>query len=252
MSAEPALSELEEALGYRFSRPELLATALCHASYAHEHPERDSNERLEFLGDAVIGLVVGHELFVAHPTWQEGNLTRALHALVDGESLARLARELDLGAHLELGRTERRSDGRRKDSILADAMEAVLGAMFLDGGLPPVEALVRRSFADALRSGAPPVDRDPKTRLQEMVMARRGEFPSYRVVGDSGIEGDDQRFRVEVWVQRERWGEGIGRSKRRAEREAAEHALPRAEREAADDAAPRSGSEAAAEGEADA
>jgi len=222
------LDDLEAALGYRFRERELLCVALRHSSYAHENVSVESNERLEFLGDAVIGLVVADLLYEAHRDWSEGDLTRALAALVDRKALSGLAREFGLGDCLALGRTERRSAGSDKSTILADAMEAVIGAIYLDGGLEPVRDLVRGRYASALAPDAPRVERDPKTHLQELVMALRGEFPSYHLVSDSGIEGDERRFEVEVRVQGERWALGTGRSKRRSERDAAQQALPRA------------------------
>ncbi|MFO0687399.1 MAG: ribonuclease III [Myxococcota bacterium] len=234
---EAAHARLEAALGHRFTRPELLETALRHASHAHEasvgpdghragvETRVESNERLEFLGDAVLGLVVAHALFVARPDWREGDLTRALHAIVDARSLSRLARDLDLGPALLLGRTERSSGGHEKASILADAMEAVVGALFVDGGLEAVERFVRSRFAEAFAAGSSPVARDPKTALQERTMAAVGEFPGYRVVADSGIEGDDRRFTVEVVLQGEVLARATDRTKRAAERGAAEIAL---------------------------
>ena len=224
--------ELEETLAYRFADRRLLETALCHASFAHETEGVRSNERLEFLGDAVLGLVVAHALHEAHPQWSEGDLTRALQNRVDARSLARLGSQWDVGAYLQLGRTERQSGGNSKPGILSDAVEAVLGAMYLDGGLACVETLLRREFAEALQSGAQPIERDPKTRLQEWVMARSGAFPVYECLVDTDVEGDEQRFTVEVRVGDERWGEGVGRSKRIAQRRAAESALERVDREA--------------------
>lgn len=223
------LEPLEEALGYRFSDRVLLETALCHSSYAHETEGVSSNERLEFLGDAVIGNVVAHLLFEAHPRWKEGDLTRALHRLVDKRALSELARKIDIGPYLRLGRTERRSAGETKTTILADAMEALIGAMYLDGGMEAVVALAFRAFPEALAANAPRVGRDPKTAFQERVMAETGEFPRYCILEDSGIEGDDERFHVEVRVQGEAWGAGQGRTKRSAERAAAERAMQRAE-----------------------
>jgi ribonuclease-3 len=221
------LEDLEERIGYRFRDRGLLETALQHASYAHEQEHVVSNERLEFLGDAVVGLVVAHQLFETHPDWEEGDLTRALHNLIDQRSLARLGNELELGRALRLGQTEQRSEGGSKSSILSDAMEAVLGAMYLDGGLDPVVTLAHRAFAAAFEKDAPRVGRDPKTRLQEQVMSRFGEFPTYQAVRDSRIEGDPERFTVEVKVCGASWARGAGRSKRAAERAAAEAALPR-------------------------
>jgi ribonuclease-3 len=221
------LARLEAILGHRFARPELLTTALRHASYAHEAGLAESNERLEFLGDAVLGLIVADALYASHPHWREGELTRALHAVVEARALARLAREIDLGAALALGRTERASGGEAKASILADGMEAVVGALFLDGGLEAVRRFVQARFAQALSRDSAPVARDPKTELQEQTMAEVGVFPSYRVVADSGIEGDDRRFTVEVSLAGEALARAIDRTKRAAEREAAREALAR-------------------------
>jgi ribonuclease-3 len=223
--AAAVLAPLEGALGYRFRNRELLENALNHSSFAHDHGDVHNNERLEFLGDSVVGLVVAHALYEAKPEWNEGELTRALHALVEGRSLAALARKLDLGALLRLGRTERQSGGEEKDSILADAMEAVIGAMYLDGGLESVKPFVERVFGEALHAAAPAVARDPKTELQERAMASRGEFPTYRLLRDSAIEGDDERFAVEVVLCGEALASGIGRTKRAAERRAASVAL---------------------------
>lgn len=224
---DPELDRLEALLGHRFESRALLETALRHASWAHEQGDLESNERLEFLGDAVLGLVVASSLYRAKPDWQEGALTRTLHSVVEGRSLARAARSLDLGAFLRLGRTERSSGGAEKPSLLANGVEALIGALYLDGGLPAATAFVERIFAPALAEDAGPVGRDPKTELQERLMEREGEFPSYRLVGDSEIEGDDERFRVAVVLRDEPLAEGIGRTKRAAERRAARAALAR-------------------------
>jgi ribonuclease-3 len=221
------LQSLEARLQYCFRDPTLLETALRHSSFANETPGVESNERLEFLGDAVIGLVVAHLLFDANAAWREGDLTRGLHRLVDRRSLAQQGRALDLGAHLLLGRTEQSSGGREKPSILADALEAVIGAIFLDGGLDPVRELAGRLFSDSLGADSPRVERDPKTRFQEAIMAKFGEFPSYSLEADTGVEGDDLRFRICVCVGEESWGQGVGRTKRAAERAAAEQGLER-------------------------
>jgi ribonuclease-3 len=219
------LENLEEQLGHTFEDRSLLETALQHSSYANETSGTSSNERLEFLGDAVIGLAVGHLLFVSNPNWHEGDLTRATAHMVDRQGLASLARSVELGPHLRLGRTERQSHGHEKESILADAMEAVIGALYLDAGLDGVRAFAERVFAGRLRDV--PVERDPKTRFQELMMARVGEFPRYSLIHDSGIEGDVERFTVEARISDETWSQGRGRTKQAAEFSAAAQALAR-------------------------
>ena len=229
-----ALDRLEAALGYRFVQRTRLEHALRHSSYAHERstqPEDESggesNERLEFLGDAVLALVVAHALYTAKPDWREGDLTRGLHALVEGRSLEKLARSFEVGSVIALGRTERHSGGQEKPSILENTMEAIIGAIYLDGGLDAATTFVERAFRDALATDAVPVRRDPKTEFQERVMATLGEFPAYRVVHDSLVEGDENRFTVEVVVQGQTLARGVGRTKGASERLAADGALER-------------------------
>lgn len=227
----PERSELEATLGHVFRDPSLLETALQHPSFAHEQDGTRGNERLEFLGDAVIDLAAARLLFEAHPAWEEGHLTRARAALVNTVALAAHARSLDIPAHVRLGRTERKGGGE-KDSILANVLEAVLGALYLDGGLEPVLGLARRLFADALAPDSDAFAADPKTRFQEWAHAVRKATPRYVGVDDSGIDDDEQRFAVEVRLEGEVWGRGRGRTKRGAERTAAEQALARALAEA--------------------
>ena len=215
---------LENTLGYQFEDGSLLDTALRHSSWAHEHGA-ESNERLEFLGDAVLGLVAAELLYESHPEWNEGDLTRARHQMVEGSVLSEIARSLGVGDQLNLGSTEQHGHGAGKASILEDAMESILGAMYLDGGIIPVEAWVRRVFADLLSAAAPPVRRDAKSEFQERVMELFGEFPTYEVVHDTEVETDDQRFTVAVCVLGERWAFATDRSKRTAEKEAARLAL---------------------------
>jgi ribonuclease-3 len=222
-----ARGALEAAIGHRFGDEELLETALTHASRAHETDGGRGNERLEFLGDAILGLVVAELLYEAHPDWPEGELTRTRAALVNRDALADCARKLELNEFVLLGRTEQRSAGERKASILANCFEAVVGALYLDAGLGPVEALVRRLFGAVIERSA---GRDPKTEFQEWTHARFRRTPTYYTTSDSGVEYDERRFTVEVRIGRETWGSGVGRSKRAAEQNAARAALERGER----------------------
>jgi len=216
---------LERALGYAFRDRALAATALSHPSHAHEADGSRGNERLEFLGDAVLDLVTARLLFEARPDWTEGELTRARAALVKKATLADRARALGLPELVRLGRTEQRTGGEQKDSILANALEAVIGAVYLDGGLEPVFDVVRRLFGDALEQED--AGRDAKTALQEWAHAAQQQTPSYETVCDTGVENDEERFTVVVVVGGETFGRGVGRTKRAAERAAAEAGLRR-------------------------
>lgn len=222
------VEEIAERTGHRFADAALLEVALTHPSAAYERDRSGGNERLEFLGDAVLDLAVARALYLAHPDWREGDLTRARAAIVNTRSLARRARHLGLGALMRLGRTEQRSGGERKERVLANLFEAIVAAIYLDGGSEPVFALVERVFGGEIRSGAL-LDRDPKTRFQEWAHARLRETPRYRLVRDSGVEDAEDRFAVAVDVAGSCWGEGVGRSKRTAELAAAAVALERTE-----------------------
>jgi ribonuclease-3 len=221
--------ELFDKLGHRFADLALLTTALTHASAAFERDGTRGNERLEFLGDAVLGLVVAELLYRQHPDWREGDLTRARAALVNGRFLADQASALGLAAYLVLGRTERSSGGTTKARVLANLFEAVIGALYLDGGLAPVFRLVERCFGEAL-AGDATLQRDPKTRFQEWAHATLRETPRYTVLEDSGVEAAEDRFTVAVTVGGEARARGRGRTKQAAERAAAAEALARLER----------------------
>lgn len=216
---------LEKATGHRFRDRSLAETSLAHPSHAHELDGSRGNERLEFLGDAVLDLVISRALYERHPDWAEGALTRVRSSLVNQGALAARARGLGLDSLVRLGGTERRSGGHRKDSILANCFEAVLGAVYLDGGLAAVEPVVERCFGEDLERDAVP--RDAKTAFQEWAHAELRATPSYRTVGDSEIENDEQRFSVEVVVEGRSYGRGVGRTKRAAETAAARAALDR-------------------------
>jgi ribonuclease-3 len=223
--AAESLRKLEASVGHVFSDRGLLERAVTHSSYANETQEATSNETMEFLGDSVIGLAVSHMLFEAKPEWREGELTRALHGLVEGRSLAEAARRIDLGRHLRLGRTERQSDGHEKDSILEDAMEAIFAALYLDAGLGPVVRLARELFGEALSTDAPKVQRHPKMEFNERVMQHHGLVPRYRLLSDSGVDDDEARFEMAVDVDDEEVARGRGRTKRAAETAAAQAAV---------------------------
>jgi len=221
---------LEARLGHVFADRSLFERALTHPSASYEQDGSRGNERLEFLGDAVLDLVIGQILFERHPEWQEGDLTRARARLVNRDSLAVQARALELGRAIRLGRTEQQSSGHEKDSVLANAFEAVVGAFYLDAGIDAVAAWVERQFSDALGDAAV-AEADPKTALQEWTHAHEGETPRYVLIEDSGEEGGERRFRVAVAVAGDQRGVGVGRTKRAAESVAAAAALAAAREE---------------------
>jgi ribonuclease-3 len=224
-ASEPAVEALERVLGYVFDDPSLATLALTHPSLAYEQDGSRGNERLEFLGDAVLGLAIAALLYEREPAWTEGDLTRARAAIVNRRALAERARALSLHELVRLGRTEERSQGREKESILANCFEAVVGALYLDGGLDAAMPLVARCFEALLAAG--PARRDAKTAFQEWAHATQRRTPSYHTVGDTGVEDGDDRFTVEVRVGGEPYGRGVGRTKRAAEAAAAEQGLVR-------------------------
>ncbi len=218
----PWARALAESLGYRFSDLELLTRALTHSSLPPEDDGAESNERLEYLGDAVLGLVVAEEL---HESWDlaEGEMSKVRAALVNRDALAAVARAVGLPDHLRLGRGEQAAGGSTKAPILADAMEAVIGAAYLDGGLDAAREIIMRHWASMIDDRATaPGRRDYKTRLQE-VLARSGRKPQYRVTGSGP---DHQRTYVaEVEIGGAVAGRGTGPSKKAAEQEAARRAM---------------------------
>ncbi len=211
---------LERALGLRFRDTALRAAALIHRSHAFEHGSVETNERLEFLGDAVLGLVITDLAYRKFPDLPEGELAKLRASIVNMSTLADVARELDLGAAIYLGRGEELSGGRNKPSILADAMEAVLGALYLDRGLEGVRRVIERLFWPRMLTYAGGGgDRDYKTGLQELVAQEMGTIPHYRV----SEEGPDhaKEFTATVHVASRLYGTGRGRSKKEAEQQAA-------------------------------
>ena len=214
--AEP----IGDRLGYAFRTPALLEQALTHRSRSARH-----NERLEFIGDAVLNMVVAASLYDRFPATDEGDLTRARASLVNRDTLARIARRLDLGASLRLGEGELRSGGADRGSILADALEAIFGAVFVDGGFEAARRVVSACYGDELASADPgSLGKDPKTRLQEWLQARRLPVPEYAVVGVHG-EAHAQQFAVECRIPLLNVvASGAGSSRRAAEQDAAERA----------------------------
>jgi ribonuclease III len=213
-------TSLEQALGHRFHDPELLSCALAHRSYCAEYPDAVPNERLEFLGDAVLDLVVTDYVFQQFSALPEGELAKIRASVVNAETLAEVARIIDLGTAVKLGRGEEASGGRSKPSILADALEAVIAAVYLDGGWQPARDLVLRLLEDRIvENAAGPGGDDYKTRLQELAARRYEQLPRYEL----RHEGPDhlRRFFATVRVGGELVGHGEGRSKKHAEQAAA-------------------------------
>ncbi len=213
-------ARLQKALGHRFADPALLERALTHRSAGSRN-----NERLEFLGDSIVNHVIAEALYRRFPRASEGELSRMRAALVRGDTLAQLATALELGGHLVLGPGERRSGGHRRKSILADALEAVIGAIFLDAGMDHCRACVLGWYGDRLEQLAAGADKDAKTRLQEYLQGRGHPLPVYEMVAVRG-EDHDQQFSVACRLEQPALvSEGSGRSRRKAEQAAAQAAL---------------------------
>lgn len=207
-------------IGYQFNDQALLDLALTHRSYGAAN-----NERLEFLGDAALNFIIGHAIYQRLPDTSEGDLSRYRASLVKGTTLAVIARELGLGDHLKLGGGEKKSGGHRRDSILADAVEAIIGAIYLDGGMPHCEKTVLEWFASRLDNLSETSLKDPKTQLQEFLQARGRSLPVYEVIEVSG-EAHNQHFTVECSVDGlSTPTRGEGSSRRAAEKLAAAAAL---------------------------
>jgi ribonuclease-3 len=221
---------LQQSVGYRFRDPGLLEHALTHRSRADEDVSGGvfDNESLEFLGDAVLGFAIADLLFRKFPDKDEGWKSKVRALVVSTSSLARLAARLNLGEHLLLGRGEEKTGGRRKQALLADGYEALIAAIYLDGGIEHATAFIQRQFADLVEEACEgdPVMRDFKSTLQERVQSNGDPPPEYTVIGESGPD-HHKTFRVEVRVRGEALAEAFGRSKKEAEQEAARLALER-------------------------
>ena len=219
------IKELETAIGYRFHNITLLQNALAHSSYANErwHNSLMSNERLEFLGDSILGMLVADYLYRTFPDRPEGELTRMRADMVCERALAKIAAQIGLGGHLLLGKGEELGGGRSRDSILADAVESVIAACYLDGGMEAAKGFIDRFVLTRVPvSGL--ANADYKTALQELVQQKRNQSLVYSLVGESGPD-HDKVFHVELTLNGKLIGRGSGGSKKRAEQEAARVAL---------------------------
>ena len=218
------MKNLEERLGYQFQNRTLLENALTHSSYANEHRDAGmpSNERLEFLGDSVLGMVVADHLYREHPQMPEGELTRTRAAMVCEDSLVEVARTLDLGCYLRLGKGEDSGGGRERPSILADATEAVIAAIYLDGGIAQARRTIRALILGNEEELS--ASRDYKTALQELIQKESGRKLTYRLVGETGPD-HAKRFSMEVDLNGTVIGAGEGRTKKAAEQAAAKAAI---------------------------
>jgi ribonuclease-3 len=218
-------ADLEAVLGYHFRDPILLAHALRHASWCNEQPapRPDDNERLEFVGDAVLDLIVGHRLMTRYPDAREGALSVTRAQVVSEAGLSEIAGQLGLGVWIKLGKGEERSGGRDKPSILANTFEALLAAVYLDGGFPAAWDLIGRLLGRRIETVELTGFYDFKTRLQESAQAKLKATPSYLVVQEIGPD-HDKRFVVAVMIGSEEWSRAVGRSKKEAEQLAAAEA----------------------------
>ncbi|WP_375761587.1 ribonuclease III [Corallococcus exercitus] len=235
MTLAERVQALEARLGVQFSKRDLALEALTHKTYVNENRDQNlkDNQRLEFLGDAVVDLAVSHRLMDRCPGVPEGELTKMRARIVHEEGLARVARGLRLGELLLLGRGESQSGGRDKNSLLADALEAVLGAVYLSGGLEPALALVDRCFGELVEEVASGAGRlDYKTLLQELSHEKLKLSPRYRVVSETGPE-HSKMFEVEVCIGETVYARATGRNKKEAEQAAARTTLERLKAEAA-------------------
>lgn len=237
------LAKLEKIIGYRFRNIELLERAVTHRSWAFEQKPAGSeteiralqNESLEFVGDSVLGLVISEQLFISNPEMSEGALTLMKHRLVSTETLARLAQAINLGAFMRVGRGEEKTGGRRKQALLADTLEAVLAAIYFDGGIDAARDFVCSIFSDELRDATPDSSIDYKTMLQEILQANRLEAPVYKVVKTEGPPHNRTFFVEAAWEGGS--VNGMGNSIKSAEMAAANSALKLLEKEKSNETA---------------
>ena len=219
------MDSLEKSLKYKFNNINLLQNALVHSSYANEvRGSVHSNERLEFLGDSVLSIIVSEHIYNKFKTMPEGELTRMRASLVCEKSLCAFSRELGIGKYLKLGKGEDKNGGRERDSILADAFEAVLAAIYLDGGMPAAKAHIMNTVLRDLKHHDEDCFKDYKTTLQEIIQRNPEESVTYTLIGESGPD-HDKYFTVEVHLNSNVIGTGSGKSKKQAEQMAAKQAL---------------------------
>lgn len=210
-----------------FSNPDLLIQALTHKSWVNEHKnQRESNERLEFLGDAVLEFIVSKEIYEMHPDKEEGFLTSLRANLVNTQNLAGIAKKLNIGQSLFLAKGEEESGGRENPSLLADTVEAIIGALFLDQGIEPVHEFIKEHIIAEIPEKLSKPLKDSKSRLQEYIQSQKLPTPKYKVIEESGPD-HNKKFIVEVSVEGKYLGKGEGKSKSTAEQKAAENALSR-------------------------
>lgn len=237
-SVEPVLSPADEArrkelgklqreLRVKFRRIELLEEALSHSSFVNELPDKNlpHNEKIEFLGDAVLELVISHELFQEYPQYSEGELTKLRAAVVRKTTLAKIAKRLDIGTYVLLGKGEEQGGGRKRNSLLADTMEAIIGAIYIDSGLKAARKFILDHFAEEIeRLDQDHHKMDYKSILQEITQARFQTLPKYRVVGETGPP-HDRIYEISLTIAKEPYGTGKGRNKKEAQQKAARTAL---------------------------
>lgn len=231
MNQASHVEELQEVLGYRFRESEILIQALVHRSFVHENPqmERADNETLEFLGDAVLSLAISHLLLKRFPQYDEGDLSRLRSSIVNERELAKVASNLNLGDNLLLGKGEELSGGRQKPSLLADTLEALLAAIYLDGGLEATINVVKRLFheyldPEQLEHPLKALDKDYKTQLQELTQALLKLTPVYFLEAEEGPD-HDKTFHMSVALEGRLLAQGAGKSKKEAQQEAAQNAI---------------------------
>lgn len=226
---EDLISALQKVISYNFSDPKVLIEAITHKSFANENRELHlpDNERLEFLGDAVLHLLISDHLIENYPNLPEGDLSKLRAAIVSEPSLFNIARGINLGNFLLLGRGEEQTEGKKKSSILANAMEAVIAAIYLDGGIEKARAFVIGCFEPKMKKAVEQrISHDYKTDLQEYCQGLNLSLPKYRVVKETGPD-HQKTFEIDIIINNTAYGSGVGRTKKEAEQRAAEEALKR-------------------------